>query len=144
MLKSGLFVVACKRRQMKKLLATVVLVLFTALSAVPSEMLTAFKDYTMSNRILSVGVASWSDEDHTLVPAAYFNLAFLNFFSDHLRIGAGMLGGYDDEVLFRFQTSVTSRILDSVEVGVWYAPFWGYKSQDDPYGVMLGYVFKFE
>ena len=130
---------------MKKLFAIMSVLLFTTLSAVPSEMLTSFKQYTVSTRAFSVGVASWTDADHALAPAAYFNFSCFNFFSDHLRLGAGMLAGYDaDDVLFRMQTSVTSRIFDSVEVGVWYAPFWGYKSHDDPYGVMVGYVFKFE
>jgi len=114
------------------------------LSTVAGPLSTALKDYTVSARAFSLGVASWTDSEHDLAAAGYFNFVFLNFFDDHLRFGAGMMGGYDDMPLFRFQTSVTSRIFDSVEVGAWYAPFWGWNGHDDPYGVMIGYVFKFE
>jgi len=129
---------------MRKLITTTLLVLLIALPIMAGPLSTALKDYTVSNRALSIGVASWTEEDHNLAPAAYFNMTFVSFFDDYLRFGAGMIAGYDEEPLFRFQTSITARIFDSIEVGGWYAPFWGWNGHDDPYGVMVGYVFKFE
>jgi len=97
----------------------------------------------VENRLLSIGICSYSESAHPLAAAAYFNFCPLTFFDDHLRIGVGMLGGYDDgDVLFKLHTSVSTRIFDSLEVGVWYAPFWGLSRYEDPYGVMVGYVFK--
>jgi hypothetical protein len=133
---------------MKKRILIAALLTLLALPVMAQDYLMRLKEYTVSERCLSVGVASWTDSKHDLTVAGYFNYAFVAFFEDHLRFGAGMMGGWDADEgrpLMRLQTSVTSRIFDYVEVGVWMAPFWDLygKHPDDPYGMMVGYVFKF-
>ena len=117
------------------------------LPGLAQDLLTQFKEFTDSHRALSVGLATWTDKEHDLTMAGYFNFAFLAWYDDHVRLGAGMAGGWNNESstpLMRFQTSVTTRIFDSVEVGAWWAPFWNTGAdKDDPYGLMVGYVFKF-
>jgi hypothetical protein len=106
-----------------------------------------FKDYNItSDRALSVGVCSYSNRKDSLEVGGYYNLTFLSFFDDHLRLGAGMLMATSDTHYpnLALETSVTTLLFDYIEVGAYYAPFYNLmRGEDSPYGVMLGYAIKF-
>jgi hypothetical protein len=111
-----------------------------------------FRDYSITEApgvgALSAGVASWTDEDNDFDVGGYLDLKFLMLFEEKMNIGVGMVvksphadAHYRMDV--RLETSLTSHWFDCVEVGAWYAPFWSLAGKDDPYGLMVGYYWKF-
>lgn len=106
-------------------------------------------DYTLNDsgiRPISIGVCSWSNDDQPLTGGCYLDIAFLSLLDDRLRLGAGLLVAHgDDRLDVKLHTSVTTLVWDWLEVGVYYAPFWGMAQElgdDPPYGVMIGYAIK--
>lgn len=116
----------------------------------PHKML--FRDYSVTEApgvgALSVGVASWTDEDNAFGVGGYFDFKAFMLFDEKLNFGVGMVvksppADAHYRLDARLETSLTSHWFDCIEVGAWYAPFWSLAGKDDPYGLMVGYYWKF-
>ena len=98
---------------------------------------------------IGIGVCSWTDDDYDFEPGLYGQFALVSWRDAvRLNMGCAFIWDYDnDRVDFAPVTSVTMGIFffkanKLMEVGVYYAPFWGLDSRsDDPYGLMIGYAF---
>jgi hypothetical protein len=141
---------------MKKLLAVIALLLCAGLisanAAEPKAFKLAFKDYRFDDpelRPMSVGLLTWTDTEHDCSVGGYFNWTIVSMLKDKLRLGAALAvipsGITEYPAQIRFDTTVTTRLFDWLEVGAYYAPFWGLAKDlgdDPPWGVMVGYSFK--
>jgi hypothetical protein len=96
---------------------------------------------------MSVGLCTWTDSEHVCKIAGYFDVELVSLLEDRLRLGAGVMVRPGDEQVIdmRMITSVSTRIYDGLQIGAYYAPFWGLArnlGDDPPYGVMMGYSIK--
>lgn len=137
-----------KRRM---LIAILALLALPAL-AEPSTTKLLYRDYgvTDSHKVgaLSMGVASWTDDDNDFGVGGYFDFKGIMLWDELLNLGIGFVAKPPPadahyRLDLRLETSVSTHLFNCLELGVWYAPFWGLAGKDDPYGVMVGYVFKF-
>lgn len=139
---------------MKKLslLAALLVTTSTLFAAEPSTTKMLFRDYSVKETVgvggLSVGAASWTDEDNDFGVGGYFDVKFLMLWDELLNFGVGMVAKPPPEdahyrLDVRLETSVSTHLFKYLEVGAWWAPFWGLVKEQDPYGIMIGYVFKF-
>ena len=106
----------------------------------------AFRDYLPTDPgqgALSLGVNTWTDANTSMSEGLYGDFKFLMLWHERLNIGIGAVSKVDDFEI-RIHTSVTTHVFDCVEVGAYYAPFWGAAGNDDPFGFLLGYYFKFK
>jgi len=105
------------------------------------------KDYKFTDQNIqpiSAGIISWTDKTRDLEPGIYAHINCLNW-KRKIRFNIGAIAIIDDVVRVNAETSITMvfSIYDhKFEVGGYYAPFWGLdKRSNDPYGIMLGYIF---
>ena len=122
-------------------LVLILAVVAAAVAAEAGQVKILGRDYGLGSDtgFLSVGVASWSDRDGTAV-AGYGNANMVMAFDERFNLGFGLACDGDD---VRWITTATTHWFRHLELGVWWAPFYGYKGNDDPYGVVAGYVFRF-
>lgn len=114
-----------------------------------------FRDYGVTDTkgvgALSLGVCSWTDKNDDFAVGGYFDVKFLMLWGEKLNFGAGMAIRPYHHIKFdhlaidpRVETSVTTHLFNCLEIGAYYAPFWGLDSRsDDPWGLLAGYYFKF-
>ena len=96
---------------------------------------------------IAVGLLTWCDDDYDHELGIYGQMAFISF-KDAVRLNAGFGAIWEsakDRPKFRPVTSLTFGVPVGgglVEIGAYYAPFWGLDERsDDPWGFMLGYAF---
>jgi hypothetical protein len=143
---------------MKKLLAMLMIVVMASVVADAQSQKTVkllFKDYGLTNQeegmgYLSVGACSWTDDENDFAVCGYWDVKLLMLWEEKLNLGAGMAIRPYHSLTFdklaidpRVMTSVTTHLFNHLELGVYYAPFWGLTKYSDPYGVMAGYYWKF-
>jgi len=145
---------------MKRMLAVLVIVLMASVVAAsetqsPKTVKLLFRDYELTNQgegigAFSLGVCSWTDDENSFSGCGYFDLKFLMLWEEKLNFGVGMAIRPYHHVTFdklaidpRIMTSVTTHLANCIEIGAYYAPFWGLTRYSDPYGLMAGYFWKF-
>ena len=139
---------------MRSLMAFAVLAVLASWtwSAEPVKNKMLFRDYSLTEApgvgALSAGVASWTDSDEDFAVGVYGDFKAFMLFDEKLNFGIGMVlkappayAHYRMDM--RMETSVTSHWFDCLEVGAWWAPFWTLAGKDDPYGLLVGYYWKF-
>jgi len=132
---------------MKRLLAVLMTVLLAGWCWADGIKI-AFRDYSLTDPgigVLSFGVGSWTDKDSEFDIGGYFDFKFIQLFEEKLNFGIGFIAKPADErpVDLRMETSLTTHWFDCLELGAWWAPFWGCLDMDDPWGLMAGYYLKF-
>ena len=143
---------------MKKILAVLVAMLVASVVVAVEPQKTVkllFKDYGLTNEgegigALSVGLCSWTDDENDFAICGYWDCKFLMLWDEKLNFGAGMAVRPYHHLIFdhlaldpRVETSVTTHLFNCLEIGAYYAPFWGLTRYSDPYGLMVGYYWKF-
>ena len=128
------------------LVFAVVLFASVCLAESPHKMM--FRDYTVTEvqkvGAFSVGVVSWSDSDGFTI-GCYGDVKVIMLWDEKLNFGGGTVvkPSREHKVDLRLEVSASTHWFDCLELGVWYAPFWGLMGNDDPYGLLAGYYFKF-
>ena len=111
-----------------------------------------FRDYGVTDTkgvgALSLGACSWTDKDDDFVVGVYGDFKLIMLWDEKVNLGIGFVAKSppDDahyRMDLRMETSLTTHWFDCLELGVWYAPFWGTIKDDDPWGLMAGYYWKF-
>jgi len=104
-----------------------------------------FWDDIISVHPVSIGVASWTDENLGNRPALYASGAMFTY-KDVVRLEFGGVVTWDNNrgwADIAMLTGVSTLINDHIIFGIWLSPFWNLygDNPDDPWGVMLGYAF---
>ena len=141
---------------MKRVLVALVMILVASCvtAAEPSKTVRIlFKDYGITNEgegigALSLGLCTWTDKENDFALAGYGDFKFIMLWDEKVNVGIGFAAKSppDDahyRMDLRMEASLTTHLFDCLELGAWYAPFWGLADKDDPWGFMAGYYFKF-
>jgi hypothetical protein len=138
-----------KGGSMKKIGLTILCLVMMATMAHAQDIKILGRDYSWRGDVanpIGVGAITWSDEEYDFEPGIYGQILFGSY-KEIVRFSMGMVVIWDDDKPgIRPSTALTFGIPigndDIIEIGAYYAPFWGLDSRsDDPWGFMLGYGF---